>query len=209
LRFGCDKHEIDIGSAIDSEGFKADETRPNAWRYRDYVIQSFNQDKPYDRFVQEQLAGDELWPNDPQARVATAFNRHYPDESNARVLQQRRQEILDDITDATGAVFTGLTFACARCHDHKFDPILQADYYRLQAFFANTAADDHIPMLSPQEMSAYREKRAKWEEQTAEVRAKIAKLLEPQRKFANPLHFSLRRPAPFRPQRGRAITALS
>jgi hypothetical protein len=130
------------------------------------------------------LAGDELWPNDPQARVATAFNRHYPDESNARVLQQRRQEILDDITDATGAVFTGLTFACARCHDHKFDPILQADYYRLQAFFANTGADDHIPMLSPEEMTAYREKRAKWEEQTAEVRAKIAKLLEPQRKFA-------------------------
>ena len=80
--------------------------------------------------------------------MATGFHRHYPDESNARVLQQRRQEILDDITDATGAVFLGLTFGCARCHDHKFDPILQADYYRLQAFFANTAADDHIPMLS-------------------------------------------------------------
>ncbi|HEV8148436.1 MAG TPA: DUF1549 and DUF1553 domain-containing protein [Bryobacteraceae bacterium] len=183
------RHWLDLARYAESEGFKADETRPNAWRYRDYVIQSFNQDKPYDRFVQEQLAGDELWPNDPQARVATAFNRHYPDESNARVLQQRRQEILDDITDATGAVFTGLTFACARCHDHKFDPILQADYFRLQAFFANTAADDHIPMLSADEIAAYREKRAKWEEQTAEIRAKIAKLLEPQRQFAKQDYF--------------------
>jgi len=104
------------------------------------VIDSFNQDKPYDRFVQEQIAGDELWPNDPMAHIATGFNRHYPDESNARVLEQRRQEILDDITDTTGAVYLGLTYGCARCHNHKFDPILQADYYRLQAFYANTAA---------------------------------------------------------------------
>ena len=87
----------------------------------------------------------------PEARVATGFGRHYPDESNARNLQQRRQEILDDITDATGSVFLGLTYGCARCHNHKFDPILQADYYRLQAFFANTAADDHIPMLPREE----------------------------------------------------------
>ena len=112
------------------------------------MIDSLNRDKPYDRFVQEQIAGDELWPDSPEARVATAFGRHYPDESNARNLQQRRQELLDDITDATGSVFLGLTYGCARCHNHKFDPILQADYYRLQAFFANTSADDHISMLS-------------------------------------------------------------
>src|SRR5438552_3570885 len=143
------RHWLDLARYAESEGFKADETRPNAWRYRDYVIQSFNKDTPYDRFVQEQLAGDELWPDDPAARVATAFNRHYPDESNARILQQRRQEILDDVTDATGAVFMGLTYGCARCHNHKFDPILHADYYRLQAFFANTAANDHISMATP------------------------------------------------------------
>ncbi len=176
------RHWLDLARYAESEGFKADETRPNAWRYRDYVIQSFNQDKPYDRFVQEQLAGDELWPNDPQARIATGFNRHYPDESNARNLFQRRQEILDDITDATGAVFMGLTYGCARCHNHKFDPILQADYYRLQAFFANTAADDHISMLPPAELAAYREKRAKWEVETAEVRGRIAALLDPVKK---------------------------
>src|SRR6185312_6744127 len=165
------RHWLDLARFAESEGFKADETRPNAWRYRDYVIQSFNTDKPYDRFVMEQLAGDELWPASPEARVATAFSRHYPDESNARVLQQRRQEILDDVTDATGAVFLGLTYGCARCHNHKFDPILQADYYRLQAFFANTAADDHISMLTGADLAEYRRKRAIWEEQTAPIRA--------------------------------------
>ena len=107
-----------------------------------------NQDKPYNRFVQEQIAGDEMWPDDPKARVATAFSRHYPDEWNARDLMQRRQEILQDITDAVGSAFLGLTFGCAKCHDHKFDPILQRDYYRLQAFFAHTANDDAIPMWS-------------------------------------------------------------
>ena len=143
------RHWLDLARYAESEGFKADETRPDAWRYRDYVINSFNEDKPYDRFLMEQIAGDELWPDDPNALIATAFNRHYPDESNARNLMQRRQEILNDVTDTVGAVFTGLTFGCARCHDHKFDPILQKDYYRLQAFFANCAANDNVPLASP------------------------------------------------------------
>src|SRR5579863_2623102 len=107
------RHWLDLARYAESEGFKSDETRPNAWRYRDYVIQSFNRDKPYNRFVEEQIAGDELWPESPEARLATGFHRNYPDESNARVLQQRRQEILDDVTDATGAVFMGLTYGCA------------------------------------------------------------------------------------------------
>jgi hypothetical protein len=176
------RHWLDLARFAESEGFKADEPRPNAWRYRDYVIQSFNSDKPYDRFVQEQIAGDELWPDDPQARVATAFNRHYPDEYNARNLFQRRQEILDDITDTTGAVFLGVTVGCARCHNHKFDPILQADYYRLQAFFANTAAADHIPMLKGPELTAFREKKAVFDEKTAEIRQKMTDLLAPEKK---------------------------
>ncbi len=175
------RHWLDLARYAESEGFKSDETRPNAWRYRDYVIDAFNSNKPYDRFVKEQLAGDELWPEDPQARIATAFNRHYPDESNARVLMQRRQEILDDITDAVGVTFMGMTYGCARCHNHKFDPILQKDYFRLQAFFANTAADDEIPMESPQWTRQYRAKRAIWEEQTKPVRDQIAALLEPER----------------------------
>src|ERR1051326_4119455 len=103
------RHWLDLARYAESEGFKADEIRPNAWRYRDYVIHSLNNDKPYDRFLSEQIAGDELCPQNPEARVATAFNRHYPDESNARNLMQRRQEILNDITDTTSAVFLGLT----------------------------------------------------------------------------------------------------
>ena len=142
------RHWLDLARYADSEGFKSDETRPNIWRYRDYVIDAFNHDKPYDRFIKEQIAGDELYPNDPEALVATGFNRHFPDESNARNLMQRRQEMLNDITDTVGATFMGMTYGCARCHDHKFDPILQKDYYRLQAFFANTRIEDQLPCWS-------------------------------------------------------------
>ncbi len=172
------RHWLDLARYAESEGFKSDETRPNAWRYRDYVIQSFNANKPYDRFVKEQIAGDELWPNDPQARVATAFNRHYPDESNARNLMQRRQEILNDVTDTVGATFLAMTYGCARCHTHKFDPILHTDYYRLQAFFANTAADDEIPMIAPQEMADYRAKKEVWNFKTKPIRDQIASLID-------------------------------
>src|SRR5881392_1853007 len=108
------RHWLDLARYADSEGFKSDETRPNIWRYRDYVIRSLNNDKPYDRFIREQIAGDEIWPEDPDARVATAFNRHYPDESNARNLMQRRQEILNDITDPTVSVMS-LRISCRRC----------------------------------------------------------------------------------------------
>src|SRR5262249_33397449 len=98
---------LDLARYAETDGFKADDPRPQAWRYRDYVIRSFNADKPYDRFVREQIAGDELYPDDPAALVATGFNRHYPDEYNAVNLEQRRQEILNDITDTVGAAFLG------------------------------------------------------------------------------------------------------
>ena len=108
------RHWLDLARYADSEGFKSDQTRPNAWRYREYLVRSFNSDKPYDRFVREQIAGDELWSNDPDASLATAFNRLYPDEHNARNLVQRRQEILHDITSVVGGVFLGLTYeSCA------------------------------------------------------------------------------------------------
>src|SRR6266566_4960101 len=176
------RHWLDLARYAESEGFKADEIRPNAWRYRDYVIQSFNNDKPYDRFIKEQIAGDELRPDDPDARVATAFNRHYPDESNARNLMQRRQEILNDITDTTTAVFMGLTVACARCHDHKYDPIRQSDYYRLQAFFANSGAADEIPLVPEKELKRYREQSAEWEEKTRAIHEEMNALAEPHRR---------------------------
>ncbi|MDA1315694.1 MAG: DUF1549 and DUF1553 domain-containing protein [Acidobacteria bacterium] len=173
------RHWLDLARYAESEGFKADETRPNAWRYRDYVIQAFNDDKPYDRFIKEQIAGDELWPDDLDARVATAFNRNFPDESNAANLRQRRQEILHDITDTVGATFLGLTYGCAKCHDHKFDPIPQKDYYRLQAYFANTAEDDDIVLLNGEELKEYERQLAAWEDATRGIRAQIDELFGP------------------------------
>ena len=173
------RHWLDLARYAESEGFKADETRPNSWRYRDYVIKAFNEDKPYDRFIKEQIAGDELWPDDPQAVVATGFNRHYPDESNARNLKQRRQEILNDITDTVGSVFLATTVGCARCHNHKYDPVLQKDYYRLQAFFAAARAKDDIVLVSHSEREEYKSKRATWEEKTKDIRDQIAQIETP------------------------------
>lgn len=196
------RHWLDLARYAESEGFKADETRPNAWRYRDYVIRSFNADKPYDRFLQEQIAGDELWPEDTEALIATGFNRHYPDESNARNLMQRRQEILNDITDTVGSVFMGLTMACARCHNHKTDPISQAEYYRLQAFFANTAAVDDVPLMTQEARARYREKHAIWETKTAAIRAEREALEAPARaaiiadyveKYPEPIQVALKK----------------
>ena len=178
------RHWLDLARYAESEGFKSDETRPNAWRYRDYVIQSFNQDKPYDLFIKEQIAGDELWPDHVDALIATAFNRNFPDETNAANLRQRRQEILHDMTDTVGATFLGLTYGCAKCHDHKFDPIRQKDYYRLQAFFANTAEDDDIILLGAEDRREYEAGLAKWEEATKDTRALIEELFQPAKEKA-------------------------
>ena len=172
---------LDIARYADSEGFKADETRPNIWRYRDYVIDAFNSDKPYDRFVKEQLAGDELYPGDTAALIATGFNRHFPDESNAANVANRRQELLNDVTDTVASAFLGVTVACARCHDHKFDPILHKDYYRLQSFFANTRIKDDAVVDAPSVVAAFETKQAMWEEKTRTIREEMGKLLTPQR----------------------------
>jgi hypothetical protein len=172
------RHWLDLARYADTQGFKADETRPNMWRYRDHVIQAFNQDKPYDRFIKEQIAGDELYPNDPAAKVATGFNRLWPDESNLANPILMRQEILNDITDTVGAVFMGMTYGCAKCHDHKFDPILQKDYYKLQAFFAGTTNADKASLLSGEQKAAYEQRYAEWDAKTHDIRVQIAALLE-------------------------------
>ena len=177
------RHWLDIARYADSNGFKADETRPNIWRYRDYIIKAFNDDKPYDRFVREQIAGDELFPGDPEALVAMGFNRNWTDETNAAGLVIRRQETLDDVTNVTGSAFLGMTIACARCHDHKYDPILQKDYYRLQAFFANTSfGDGPLPIKDPSARQKYEEQKKLWEDKTREIRAEMNTIVEPLRK---------------------------
>jgi mono/diheme cytochrome c family protein len=131
------RHWLDLVRYADTNSFERDGAKPHAWRYRDYCIRSFNDDKPYDRFVIEQLAGDELPEPSNDAFIATGFYRLglWDDEPADRV--QFRYDWLDDIVATTGQVFLGLTINCARCHDHKIDPLPQKDYYALLAFFHN------------------------------------------------------------------------
>lgn len=167
---------LDLVRYADSDGYRLDAPRPHVWRYRDYVIQSFAEDKPYDRFVKEQLAGDELYPDDPQAIIATGYLRHGIYEYNSRDARTQWNLILDDITDTTGDVFLGLGMQCARCHDHKFDPILQKDYFRLRAFFAGIQPHEELPVPTPAEQAKFDEARVAWEAATQSIRDEIAAL---------------------------------
>ena len=170
---------LDLARYADSSGFENDRTRPNNWRYRDYVIDAFNRDEPFDQFIREQLAGDELAPKDPRSLIATGFLAGYPDNSNSRDLVQRKYQITTDMTDTVGTVFLAQTVECARCHNHKFDRLSQKEYFELQAFFANTSEVTDIPApLGTQEV-AYRKAQAVWEEATKDIRAKRKALLEP------------------------------
>ncbi|MBI4902164.1 MAG: DUF1553 domain-containing protein [Acidobacteria bacterium] len=171
------RHWLDVVRYADSDGFKQDDTRPNIWRYRDWVIQSFNYDKPYSRFVREQIAADELFPNDPQALPGLGFLRLFEDEFNQANIRLRRQELLNDLTDNTAFAFLGVTMACARCHDHKFDPLLHRDYYRLQAFFANIKIDDEATIASPEEVAAHEKQMETYRAAAKPVLDKIDALL--------------------------------
>jgi hypothetical protein len=138
------RHWLDVVRYADTGGFEADLLYPHAYHYRDYVIRSLNANKPFDRFIQEQVAGDELWPGDPDADLATALYRVGPAlTESAMVTNQLEYEWLTDAADTTGSAFLGLTMGCARCHDHKYDPLTQKDYYGLQAVFA--ASDRPFP----------------------------------------------------------------
>lgn len=172
------QHWLDLVRYAETDGFKADQLRENAYHYRDYVIDSFNNDRPFDEFIRQQIAGDELEPDNPDALVATGFLRLYADEDNAANLFQRRQEILDDVTDTTSLTFVGLTMGCAQCHDHKFDDIPQTDYYRLQAFFVSMADRDDLTVADPATVAAYQADLARWEEATTTIRSEIERLLK-------------------------------
>jgi mono/diheme cytochrome c family protein len=131
------RHWLDLVRYAETNSYERDNPKPNVWRYRDYVIRAFNQDKPFDRFIREQLAGDEMPNGDAQAKIATGYYRLgiWDDEPSDPLLS--RYDALDDIVATTSQVFLGLTVDCARCHDHKIDPISQKDYYRMMAFFHN------------------------------------------------------------------------
>src|SRR5579871_3692838 len=154
------RHWLDVARYGESNGFEQDVIRDNAWRYRDYVIDSFNADKPYAQFVREQLAGDALQPVTSEGIVATGFLVAGPwdqvgnqvDASATERLQTREEE-MEDTLSAVSQTFLGLTVNCARCHDHKFDPIPQRDYYRLKAVFDGVYHGDR-PMRTPEETRA-------------------------------------------------------
>ncbi|MDQ6707199.1 MAG: DUF1549 domain-containing protein, partial [Acidobacteriota bacterium] len=156
------RHWLDLVRFAESDGFAIDGERSTAWRYRDYVIRAFNKDKPYDLFIKEQLAGDELndklsKPEDRSERlIALGYLRMGTWEADANFKTQLRQDFLNEVTTTTSQAFLGLTAGCARCHDHKYDPIPQKDFYRLQAFFAATKPDErpapHLPVEDPKRM---------------------------------------------------------
>ena len=167
------RHWLDLVRFAESDGYRQDAFRENAWRYRDYVIRAFNNDKSYDEFVREQLAGDELDPQNPDALIATGFLRNGIYEHNQVDIRRQRSEILNEVTDVTADVFLGMGMGCARCHNHKFDPILQRDYFRLQAFFAPLVWRDGIVVATSEEKSQHETKLAEWERATADVRRQI------------------------------------
>src|SRR6476646_154541 len=165
------QHWLDVVRYSDSDGYEYDATRPDAWRYRDYVIRAFNNDKPYDRFVEEQLAGDEIASKEDETLIAAGFNRLGPLRKNAgnQMVASSRNEQLTEMTNIVGAALLGVTLGCARCHDHKFDPFRQSDYYRLQAYFA--AAQPHdVQRYTPEQQAAWKAKAEPVEREMKQLR---------------------------------------
>lgn len=176
---------LDVVRFADTAGYNADPLRPLAYKYRDYVIRSFNRDTPYDRFVLEQLAGDELFPDDTEALIATGFLRLPPDESNASNVPLARQDQLNDLTTAVGAIFLGQSLGCAQCHDHKFDAISQLDFYRIQAFFSAVIPIEEFPVGTPAQLAAYEQRLSDWVAAGAAPRQELRQLeVDAQQKVA-------------------------
>lgn len=193
------QHWLDVVRFAETEGYEYDRHIPDAWRYRDYVIRALNQDKPFDRFVTEQLAGDELAPEDNECRTAATFHRLGPVRRNAGNpdIALSRNEVLTERTDIIGTAFLGLTVGCARCHNHKLEPIPQKDYYRLQAYLAATE-EKNIVLASARQQAEWEAKSRvlKEEVQRLRDRAKRAQGPEKERLAAELEELEDRLPAP-------------
>ncbi|MCR9116041.1 MAG: DUF1549 domain-containing protein, partial [bacterium] len=172
---------LDLVRYAESDGYKADDHRPHAWRYRDYVVNAFNQDKSYSRFVQEQIAGDELVAladaaGEPIDRLecltATGYLRNGIYEYNQRDVETQWDGMVNDVVDTTADVFLGMGMGCAKCHDHKFDPLLQEDYFRLKAFFAPMHFVEQPAPAS--DLAEHRKEWANWREKTAKLQDEIS-----------------------------------
>ena len=160
------QHWLDVVRYADTGGYSNDYERSNAWRYRDYVIRAFNEDKPYNEFVIEQLAGDELWGQQPEGKrnsallVATSFLRMGPWDPAMVKVPEARQIFLDDVVNSVGQTFLSTTMRCFKCHDHKFDPLPTRDYYRMYAAFAGTQmAERHAPFLKKENLGRFTEQK--------------------------------------------------
>ncbi len=173
------QHWLDVTRYADTSGFANDYERGNAWRYRDYVVRSLNADKRYDQFVREQIAGDELDPQNPEMLIATGFLRMGPWElTSMEVAKVARQRFLDDVANGVGETFLAHSLQCARCHDHKFDPIPTRDFYSVQAVFATTQLSERAAPFLPQENVTGFEERKYLEPRRAEYLATLQRLDE-------------------------------
>lgn len=129
------QHWLDAARFAETDGYEHDLVRPDAWKFRDWVIDALNADMPYDEFLRLQLAGDEIRPDDPAAATATMFCLSGPDMPDINSQDERRHTLLNELTATVGSVVLGVQLGCAQCHDHKYDPISQADFYRIRAVF--------------------------------------------------------------------------
>lgn len=160
---------LDVARYADTAGFANDYSRPNAWRYRDYVVRAFNNDKPYNEFVRQQIAGDEIDEQDVENLIATGFLRMGPwEQTSMSVFKETRGQWLDDVTDTVGQAFLAHSMLCCKCHDHKFDPVPTRDYYRMMAVFSTTQfAERDAPFMDAENLAGF-DQSNKW------VEAKIA-----------------------------------
>jgi hypothetical protein len=184
------RHWLDLVRYAETNSYERDNPKPNAWRYRDYVIRAFNEDKPYDRFLREQLAGDELYPGDSDALIATGFYRLGVWDDEPSDPRQSRYDGLDDIIATIGQTCLGMTLDCARCHNHKIDPIAQKDYYRILAFLhginhyrGGKANEDLRPIGDPKQQEAYRKATKELEEKRVKAQAQLGVIELEYRKF--------------------------
>ena len=166
------RHWLDVARFAESSGFEHDYDRPGAFHYRDFVIKSLNSDQPFDQFLRWQLAGDEFEPDNPLALSATGFLGAgvFPTQITANEVERTRYDAMDDMLSTTGSAFLGLTIGCARCHDHKYDPLPNADYYRMLATFTTTVRSVVDLEMEPEKS---RDAKAKWQSEAAPLAAEL------------------------------------
>lgn len=169
------RHWMDVARFAESFGYEQDYDRPNAYHYRDFLIRAFNDDLPYDQFVQWQLAGDELAPESPLAMMATGFlgAGAFPTQLTEEEFEKTRYDELDDMVSTIGVAFLGLSIGCARCHDHKYDPIPAQDYYRMASVFTTTIRSEIDLQIDP---AADAERRSQWEQRLGELEAELQRV---------------------------------